>query len=111
MFYASVSLATTSNLSLWSDTIDQTIHPTIKTSGNSECFTGNFTNFRNVAIVLEGKDMSVGSMNECFEEAPAITLQKDGDKTIWSLVPSLSRFSLNPIDDIKNLQVMLQYRF
>lgn len=111
MFYASASLATTNNLNMWSDTIDQTIHPTIKTSGNSECFTGYFTNFRSVTIVLERKDMPVGSMNECFEETSAITLHKDGDKIIWSLAPSLDRLSLNPIDNIKNLQVLLKYRF
>jgi hypothetical protein len=111
MFYASASLATTNNLNLWSDTIVQTIHPTIKTSYNSEYFNEYFTNFRSVAIVLERKDMPVGSMSECFEEASAITLHKDGDKVIWSLVPSLDRVSLNPIDNIKNLQVLLKYRF
>ena len=111
MFYASASLATTNNLSLWSDTVDQTIHPIIKTSGNSECFTGYFTNFRNVPIVLEREDMPAGSLNECFGETSAITLHKGGDKIVWSLVPSLDRLSLNPIDNIKNLQVLWQYRF
>jgi len=78
---------------------------------NRDCFTGYFTNVSSVIIALERKDMSVGSMNECFEETAAITLHKDGDKIIWSLAPSLAMFSLNPIDDIKNLQVLLQYRF
>jgi hypothetical protein len=59
---------------------------------------------------VERKDSSVGSMNECFEEIAAISLHKDGDKIIWSLAPSsLSKLSLNPIDDSKKLQVLLQY--
>lgn len=111
MFCASASLATTNDPSLWSDTVDKTIHPTIKTSGNSECFTGYFTSFRNMPIVLEREDMPAGSLNECFGETSAITLHKGGDKTVWSLVPSLDRLSLNPIDNIKNLQVLWQYRF
>ena len=117
MLYASASLAVTNDLSLSSDTIAQAIHPTngspIKTPVriNSECFTGYSTNFSNVIIALEHEDMPVGSMNECFEETAAITLHKDGDRIIWSLAPSLARFSLNPIDTIKNLQVLLQYRF
>ncbi len=110
MFYASASLATTNNLSLWSDTVD-TIQPAIKTSDNSECFTGYFTNFRNVPIVLEREDMPAGSLNECFGETSAITLHKGSDKIVWSLIPSLDRLSLNPIDNIKNLQVLWQYRF
>lgn len=117
MFYASASPAAMNDLSLSSDTIAQTMHATnespIKASIgiNSECFTGYFTNFSSVIIALEHKAMPVGSMNACFEETAAITLHKGGDKIIWSLAPSLGRFSLNPIDDIKNLQVLLQYRF
>ncbi len=111
MLSASASLATTNNLSLWSDPVDKTIDPTIKTSGNSECFTGYFTNFRNVPIVLERENMPAGPLNECFGEASAITLHKGGDKVVWSLVPSLDNLSLNPINNIKNLQVLWQYRF
>lgn len=59
---------------------------------------------------LERKDIPVGSMKESLEEAVAIALHRDGDK-IWSLAPSLCKVSLNPIDDIKNLQVLLQYRY
>ena len=111
MLYASASLATTSNLSLWSGTVDQTIDPAIKTSASRECFTGYFTNSRGMAVILEGKDLPAGSMNECFDEPSAITLHKDGDNIIWSLIPSLDKLSINPIDNIKSLQVMLQYRF
>ena len=60
---------------------------------------------------MEGKDLAFGSMNECFEETAVITLRKEGDEIMWGLAPSLGKFSLNPIDDIKNLQVLLQYRF
>ena len=117
MFYASVSLAAADDMSLQSDTIAQTMQPTnepsIKTAAgiSSDCFIGCFANIRSEITVLERKDMPVGSMNESFEQATSITLRKDGDKIIWSLVPSLDRFSLNPIDDIKNIQVVLKYRF
>jgi len=117
MFYASVSLAAADDVSLQSDTIARTMQPTnepsIKTAAgiSSDCFIGCFTNIRSEITVLERKDMPVGSMNESFEQATSITLRKDGDKIIWSLAPSLDRFSLNPIDDIKNLQVVLKYRF
>jgi hypothetical protein len=117
MFCASASLAATNDLNMLSDTVAQTIHRTnespIKTSVgiNSECCTGYFTNFSSVIIAPESNDVPVGLMNECFEETATITLHKDGDKIIWSLAPSLGRFSLNPIDVIKNLQVQLQYRF
>lgn len=117
-FFASASLAAADDLSLQSDTVSRTMHPTnesptkISSGINSECFTGYFINLRSVIAAPERKDMPVGSMNECFEDTAAITLHKDGDKIIWSLVPSLlGRFSLNPIDDIKNLQVVLKYRF
>jgi hypothetical protein len=117
MFFASATLAAANNLSLQSDTIAQTIPPTnktpIKTSTDisSPCFAGYPTNFGSALTVLERKDMPVGSLNECFNETAAIALHKDGDKIIWSLAPSFDRFSLNPIDDIKKLHVLLQYKF
>jgi hypothetical protein len=116
MFFASATLAAANNLSLQSDTIAQTMHPTnetsIKTSTdiNSACSTGYLTNFGSALTVLERKGMPAGSLNECFNETAAIALHKDGDKIIWSLTPSLDRFSFNPIDDIKKLQVLLQYK-
>ncbi len=117
MFFASATLAAANSLSFQSDIIAQTTYPTddmpIKTSAgiNSECFTGYFTNFRTVTTALKGKEMPVGSLNECLKETVGIALHKDGDKIIWSLAPSLGRFSLNPTDNIKNLQVLLQYSF
>jgi hypothetical protein len=117
MFFASVSLAAANGPSLPYDTIAQTIRPTnessIKTSlgMNSRCYTGYFTHPRSVIVDLEHGDMTLESNNDCFKETPAIALHKDGDKIIWSLAPSFSKFSFNPIDDIKNLQVMLQYSF
>ena len=115
MFFASASLAAANGSGVPSDTIAQTMHPTnessIKTSLGFDrgCVTGYFTNPRSVIVDLERRDMPVGSLNECFKDTPTIALHKDGDKTIWSLAPSLSKFSLDPIDDIKNLHVMLQY--
>jgi len=117
MFYASASLAAADDVSLQSDAVAQTMHPTneptVETAVgiNSDCFIGCFANVRSEIAILDRKNMPVGSMNESLEQATAITLHKDGDKITWSLAPSLERFSLNPIDDIKNLQVVLKYRF
>ena len=85
--------------------------PIISAGIDSKFFTGYFTGFRNVTTGVERKDSSAGSTNECFEDIAAISLHKDGDKIIWSVAPSLLRISLNPIEDIKNLQVLVRYRF
>jgi hypothetical protein len=116
IFYASASLAAANGMSLPSDPIAQTMHPTnespITSVGiDSKFFTESFTGFRSVIAGVERKDSSAGSTNERFEEIAAISLHKDGDKIIWSVAPSLLRISLNPIENIKNLQVVLRYRF
>ncbi len=61
-------------------------------------------------MIPERKDIPA-TRYECLDETPAIALHKHGDDTIWSLAPSLSKVSLNPIDDIKNLQVLFHFRF
>ncbi len=116
--YAPAVLGAANELSLLpSDIISHTMNlanpsPIKKSVWNSnECFPGYFANDKSVSISMEGKDLAFGSMNECFEETAVITLRKEGDEIMWGLAPSLGKFSLNPIDDIKNLQVLLQYRF
>lgn len=115
IFYASASLAASNDL--LSDTFAKTIYQTnessIKTPVriSSECFVGYSTNFNSAINATERKDTPFGSRSECFEDTAAIALHKDGDQVIWSLAPSLDWFSLNPIDNIKNLRVQLQYRF
>jgi hypothetical protein len=117
MFYASVSLAAANDLSLHSDAIALPMQPTneppLKTSVgvDSEYFAQYFTSSRSAITTQEVKDRPFSSMKESFEEAAAITLHKGSDRTIWSLAPSLDRISLNPIDDIKNIQVLVKYRF
>ncbi len=114
LIYASASLAAANDQGLLSAL---TMHPTndslknISAEINSDCFAGYFTEFTRESAALEHKDMPVSSASECFEETASIALHKDGDKIIWSLVPSLSRYSLDPIDDLKNIQVLLRYRF
>ncbi len=61
--------------------------------------------------MLGGADMLFGSMNECFEDTAGIAPSKSDDKIMWSLAPLLGKLSLNPMDDINNIQVLLQYRF
>jgi hypothetical protein len=87
--------------------------PPLQTSGelNSEGVTDYFKNFRTMITAPEHPDMPETSMKESFEETVAITLHKDDDKIIWSLAPSLRKFSLDPIEDINNLQLVLKYRF
>ena len=117
IFYASASLAEVSDPGLPFVTAAQTTHPTdlptidISAGINSECFTGYYTNLQSVITALERNDVPVGSMKESFEETAAIALHKHGEKIIWSLAPSLDKVSLNPIEDFKNLHVLLQHRF
>jgi hypothetical protein len=116
-FYASASLAAANDPGLPSDTAAQAALPANKPPSeivagiNSECFSGYRTNFKIVTSAPEHKDMPVGSMKESLEETVAIALLRDGDKIMWCLAPSLGKISFNPIDDIKNLQVLLQYKY
>ncbi len=114
IFCASASLAAANDLSLQSAADAQMMHPgneQISGGLTSECLTGYFKNIREMTTAPEHPDMPVGSMNESLEETVAIPLHKDGGNIIWSLAPTLRKFSLNPIEDINNLQVVLKYRF
>jgi hypothetical protein len=116
IFCASASLAAVHDLGVPAHIIALTVSPAngstiMSEESNNECFAGYDINFRDVILALDHKNMPFGFIKECFDETAAIPLQLDGDKIIWSLAPSLGRFSLNPIDDIKNLQVVLKYRF
>ena len=81
------------------------------TGVNTDFFAGDFTKFTSASSALEYRDMSAGPVRQYFQDITAIALHKDHDQIIWSLAPSLSTYSLNPIDDIKNVQVLLRYRF
>ena len=117
IFCASASVAAANDLSLQSDTNAEAAFPENEPTGQtsegltSEYFTEYFENFKITIPAPEHPDMPVSSLSESIEESAAIILHKDGDKVIWSLAPSLKKFSLNPIDDINNLQVVLKYRF
>ncbi len=114
MIYASASFAATNGLDLFpfltADPKDDSSN-NISIEINNDCFAGYFTNSTKVNTTPEYRDMPVGSVSECLEEAASIALRKDGTTIIWSLVPVLTTYSLNPIDDIKNIQVLLQYKF
>jgi len=115
--YASATLAAANDQSLPFNLVTETTNLTNplprKTSvwNNSECYPGYFASYKSFATAVEGEDSPSGSMKDCFEETAVIALREDGDKITWGLAPSLGRFSLNPMDDIKNLQVLFQYRF
>ena len=67
--------------------------------------------FTSESADLEHRDALISSVSESFEETVAITLHKRGDQIIWSLAPLPTTLTLNPIDDIRNIQVLLRYRF
>jgi hypothetical protein len=93
------------------------MHPTngsfkdISAGIGSDGFTGRFTLFARESNALDHEDMHIFPVSERPGETAAIALHKDGDTIIWSLAPSLSKLSLDPMDVIKNIQVLLRYRF
>ena len=116
MFFASASLAAANELGLASGTNDPTMRSakesSIKTclGTGSDCFIEYSTTFRNAITEQKWSDIPlVASTNEYFKDTLAIALHKDGEKIIWSLAPSVGKFSLNPLEDVKKLQVVLHY--
>ena len=85
-------------------------HNRISSDINTGCFSDHFSNLTSASACLHYKDRYFGSVDD-HGAGTAITLHKHGEDVIWSLAPSLSKFSLDPLDVIKNVQVLLQYRF
>ena len=112
MIYASTSLAAVNNESLSSALI---MNPPKDSSNyismtiNSDWFANDFTKF--TPSTTSARTYKPVNLREFFEKISAISLSKDSDKGIWSLSPTLSKYSLNPVNDIKNIQVLLRYRF
>jgi hypothetical protein len=117
---ASASLAAENVFDLESAALYQTVSQTdesptfISGGANSICLPAYATSFGNAVANQERRNRD-GLVNECVEDTATlpihISLHEDNGKVIWSLAPLLSRFSFNPIDDIRNLQVVLKYRF
>jgi len=78
---------------------------------NNDFFAGQYTKLASASFAHEYKEISASPVSQYFEDITTISLHKDHDKITWSLAPSLNTYSLNPIDDIKNVQVLLQYKF
>jgi hypothetical protein len=55
-------------------------------------------------------DPSTGLFPKRFATPPAFTFYST-EQTAWSLSPLSDKFSLNPLDDIGNLEVLLRYSF
>ncbi len=116
MLLASASLASANGLGPY-DSNAQAINPTNESSiktclgTKSECFTEYNMSSRNPITDMEGINRPAGSMIDFLKETTTITLHKDGEKTLLSIAPSVSKFSLNPIENVKRLQVMLRYTF
>ena len=79
---------------------------------NDSCFIGYFTSLGSIFGSLDKKNnlLSV-SADECFSDKAAITVGKYGDNMTWSFVPLFDASGFNPVDVIKNFQVMWQYKF
>lgn len=111
---ASTSIAVANSIGLFSAqkmNSTNTLSNNTSMGFNNDFFTGDFTKFTSTSSALEYKGISASPMSQYLQDITAISLQKDHDKIIWSLAPSLSTYSLNPIDDIKNVQVLLRYKF
>lgn len=79
---------------------------------NSDWFADDFTKLTALnKTTVENKDIHFKSVREYFEDITAISLHKGGDQAAWSLTTSLGKNSLNPINDLKNFQVFLRYKF
>ncbi len=111
---ASTSIAVANSLGLFSA---QKMNPTNALSNNAsmginnDFFTGDFAKFTSTSSALEYKDFSDSPVSQYLQDITTISLHKDHDKIIWGLAPSLSTYSLNPLDDIKNVQILLRYKF
>ena len=79
---------------------------------NDFCFTGYFTSLGSLFGNLSKKNNSFSvSADECFGDNAGITVSTYGDNMKWSFVPLFNASGFNPIDAIKNFQIMWQYRF
>jgi hypothetical protein len=123
IFFTAAPCAAGNNINLMSN---ETNTPMNSLSGNfnkvddspsslftyDSCFTGYFTSLSSLFGNLTKKNNSFSvSADECFGDNAAITIGKYGDNVTWSFVPLFDASGFNPVDAIKNFQVMWQYRF
>ncbi len=118
---SSVAAAATKQVDQLTDSFFPTTQPTHNPttaagiSINDEYFRGFVTDFRSAITAPSRGDMSVGSVKEYlkdyFRGKATVELNKDGEESRWSLAPSLGKLSLNPLTNIKNMVMLLQYKF
>ena len=112
--YAAFARAATDNGSLSSAPI---MNPTGASSKNitmeinSDWFAGDLTKLTSASFTSERRNVPLIDVREYFENLAAVSLLKDRDNAVWSLAPSFGKYSINPLNDLKNVQVLLQYRF
>ena len=79
---------------------------------NNDWFAGDFTKLTSLnKTTTEHNDIYFKSVREYFEDITDISLHKGSDQAVWSLTTSFGKYSLNPINGLKNFQVFLRYKF
>jgi len=78
---------------------------------NSEWLAGDLPKLTSASFTSERRNVPFINVREYFENIAAVSLLKDHDNAVWSLAPSFGKYSINPLNDLKNVQVLLRYRF
>ena len=107
-----MSYETDTIMNTLSNNLTKTNDPPLSLFTNDSCFTGYCTSLKNLFGNLDKKyNLLSVSVDECFGDKAAITIGKYGDHITWSFVPLFDASGYDPIDAIKNFQVMCQFRF
>jgi hypothetical protein len=107
-----MSYETNTPMSIISNNLTKTNDLPSSLSTNDSYFTGYFTGARHLFGYLDKKyNLSPVTVEECLVDKTAITIGKYGDKITWRFVPLFDASGYNPIDAIKNFELMCQFRF
>ncbi len=118
---ASLAAAAAKPADRLTDSISPSTRPTIDPTTeawaviNNPYSTGDVTDFRSAITAPSRGDTSLGPaieyLKDYFRGTANDARHKEGEESRWSLSPSPGRLSLNPLTDIKNMVMLLQYRF
>jgi hypothetical protein len=107
-----ISDETNTQINILSNNLTKTDDLPSSLSTNDSYITGYFAGARNLFGYLDKKyNLLSVSVDDCFVDKSALTIGKYGDKITWSFVPLFDTSSYNPIDAVKNFQVMCRFRF
>ena len=77
----------------------------------NDLFAGDSRKLTSASFISEHKYTPLINVREYFENLSAVSLFKNRDNSVWSLAPSFGKYSANPLSDLKNVQVLLRYKF